>query len=258
MGSEIKLESTLGHGSLFSFELSTPLVGLSVAKPTISAQIVAYSGPRKRVLIVDDVNENLSVLADILTGVGFEISEARDGVEAVEQARLSRPDLILMDVRLPLLDGLGAICKIRQIADLQTVPIVANSEGANLDDRASSFAAGASAFVPRPIERGHLLDEIGKLLDLSWIYGESDRPDPIETVPIETFPLPAFSEMVTLCDMARAGNMRAIKQYVDDLTEVNAQYRPFARQIKILAKEYQSKALLKLVEKYAAQSKTAQ
>jgi signal transduction histidine kinase/ligand-binding sensor domain-containing protein len=258
MGSEIKLESSLGHGSVFSFELSTPLVELSGAKPpTTSGQIVAYSGPRKSVLIVDDVNENISVLVDILTGVGFEISEARDGVEAVEQACLLRPDLISMDVRMPLLDGLGAICKIRQIADLQTVPIVANSEGANLNDRARSFAAGASAFVPRPIERGHLLEEIGKLLDLSWIYGDSDLAGPIETVPTETFTLPAFSEMVTLCDMARAGNMRAIKQYVDDLTEVDAQYRPFARQIKILAKEYQSKALLKLVEKYAAQSKTA-
>ena len=163
-----------------------------------------------------------------------------------------------MDVEMPIVDGLEAIYQIRQIADLQTVPILANSEGVNLEDRARSFAAGASAFALRPIERRSLLDEIGELLDLSWISRESDLADSIETVPTEMFTLPAFSEMVTLCDMARAGNMRAIKQYVDDLTEVDAQYRPFALQIKILAKQYQSKALLKLVEKYTAQAKLAE
>jgi signal transduction histidine kinase/ligand-binding sensor domain-containing protein/FixJ family two-component response regulator len=258
MGSEIKLESELGHGSVFSFELSTPLVGFSEAKPTGFRKIVAYSGPRRSVLVVDDVNASRSVLLNTLIDLDFQISEARDGVEAVEQARLLRPDLILMDVRMPNLDGLAAICQIRQTAELRSVPIVANSEDINLEDRPRSLAAGASAFVSKPIERRYLLDEIGRLLNLNWIYEESDRADLMEAVPTETFTLPSFDKMVTLCEMARAGNMRAINQYVDHLTEIDAQYRPFAQKIRVLAKEYQSKALLKLVQKYAAQAKTAQ
>ncbi|MBC8163783.1 MAG: response regulator, partial [Roseiflexaceae bacterium] len=128
MGSAIQVESQLGVGSRFWFELLAPLVADVVAAPLPPARpISGYTGPRRTILVVDDNPQNRAVLVDLLAPLGFGLLEAADGRAGVAQAQAVRLDLILMDLRLPVMTGVEATRAIRQLPELQGVVIIATS-----------------------------------------------------------------------------------------------------------------------------------
>jgi CheY-like chemotaxis protein len=180
-------------------------------------------------------------------------SKAVNGLEAVTSAEVVRPDLILMDIRMPVMGGLEAMHRMQQNPDLVMVPVVAVSAGVTQDEQVGCMAAGAKAFLTKPIENQCLLQEIGRLLNLTWI-----RENPQQTTSpvgdrVDPFVIPEPAQMESLRELAKAGNMRAIREQADQLATLNEQYRPFADKITQLARGYQTKALLRLVEKHAAQ-----
>ena len=123
-------------------------------------------------LVVDDVPQNLSMLLDTLTELGFAVAAAADGQEAVALAQQLQPDLILMDVMMPVMDGLEATRQIRRIPRLAELPIIAVSASAFPEDITRCRAAGATGFIAKPIEHETLFKALGEHLGLSWIYGE--------------------------------------------------------------------------------------
>ncbi|CAG1018375.1 partial two-component system, sensor histidine kinase and response regulator, partial [Burkholderiaceae bacterium] len=171
MGSDIEMHSVPGQGSRFWFELSLPIAPETAPQARAPQRIAGYEGMRRRVLIVDDVAMNRAVLTELLGGLGFDVEEAGDGLQALELARSRAPHLVLMDIVMPVLDGLSAIRRMRELPSLQNVPVIATSASASTDDRKTSLAAGANAFLPKPIEHDGLLREIGRLLSLRWING---------------------------------------------------------------------------------------
>jgi CheY-like chemotaxis protein len=204
-------------------------------------------------MVVDDTDANRDVLTDTLGSLGFDVSEAVNGLEAVTFAQASPPDLILMDVRMPVMDGLEAMRQMQQMPDLRMVPVIAVSAGVTQDEQDDCMAAGAKAFLTKPIENAFMLQEIGRLLELTWIR---DSPQPALSSAndgVALFAIPESAEMESLRGLAKAGNMRAIREKVDHLAALDPQYRPFADKITQLALGYQSKALLRLVEKHALQ-----
>ena len=245
MGSVIQVESRLGEGSLFRFELSVPIVELQTAAMPAATQATGYLGPRRRVLIVDDIAANRAVLADTLGDLGFEIHEAADGLDGLEQAQALSPDLILIDVRMPVMDGPEAVRRLRTNPDFQRIPIIAISAGAMPEDRARSLTAGANIFLTKPIEHEELLREIGKLLGLSW----TTEPVAARAAAPQDGPLvaPPPEEIEILHELAMAGGMREIHERADHLAALDARYRPFADQLHGLARSYRSKAILDLV-----------
>jgi two-component system, cell cycle response regulator DivK len=104
------------------------------------------------VLVVDDYEDNRFLIRYLLETRGCRVVEAGDGVEAVETALCEHPDLILMDVSLPRLDGLSATRLIRQEATLRDVPVVAVSGHAAPKDRARALAAGCDGYITKPID----------------------------------------------------------------------------------------------------------
>jgi two-component system, sensor histidine kinase len=252
MGGEIRVESTLNQGSRFWFEMPAPLVEPEQPVSPMSGQVIGYGGPRKKVLVVDDIDANRSVLTERLCSLGFEVSQAVNGLEAVTHAETMPPDLILMDIRMPVMDGTEAAQRMHGIPDLRMVPIIAVSAGVTQDEQAGCMAAGAKAFLTKPIDNDRLLQEIGRLLNLTWM-----RENPLQTKSpvddhVEQFVVPEPALMESLHELAKAGNMRAIREKADQLTALDTQYRPFADRITQLALGYQSKAVLRLVEKHAA------
>jgi CheY-like chemotaxis protein len=172
MNGDIHVSSELNHGSRFWFELALPLTAL-LAEPQpenlTSALICAYEGPRKGILIVDDVEPNREVLKDMLTPLGFDVRCAESGLEAVEQVQANPPDLIIMDLAMPGMGGLEATRRIRW-GDLgATVPIVALSAHASETDRQGALDAGANAFMVKPFDRQALLDQLAGLMQLTWV-----------------------------------------------------------------------------------------
>lgn len=116
----------------------------------------------KTVLIVEDNENNLYMMRFILTRLGLAVLEARDGATGVELANRERPDLILMDIQLPVIDGYAATRKIRENADLRGVPIIAVTSYAMVGDREKALEAGCTAYIEKPINPESFIEELKK------------------------------------------------------------------------------------------------
>ncbi len=116
--------------------------------------------PAPRVLVVEDFEDNRFMMRRLLEMSGYQVVEAVNGQEAVEISRRELPDLILMDLSLPLLDGLTATRRIRSHPELEKIPIVAVSAHDTADFHAEALAAGCNEYVTKPID----FDELEELL----------------------------------------------------------------------------------------------
>jgi signal transduction histidine kinase/CheY-like chemotaxis protein len=180
MGSDIEVDSRPGRGSRFAFTLELPVAEAEQRTTPPAQAIVGYDGPRRRVLVVDDVPVNRAVLVELLGGLGFEVEEAGNGREGIERARAVVPDLIVMDNVMPVLDGIGATRLLRADELLRAVPIIAASASASVEHQRSSLQAGANVFLPKPIDAGLLLRHVGELLSLRWRLAPAEPEEPAE------------------------------------------------------------------------------
>ena len=170
MGSDIEVSSVAGGGSRFWFELAMPLGGDRRIDLPARGRPAGYAGRRRRVLIVDDVPQNRAVLADSLSVLGFDLLEAADGQDALACAERARPDLIVMDVTMPVMDGLEATRRIRGSPALAEIPVIASSGNTSDEIQADCARAGANGFLPKPIDHDVFLAETARLLSLTWLY----------------------------------------------------------------------------------------
>ena len=135
-------------------------------------QVVSgYRGPKKKVLIVDDVAENRAVVVNMFEQLGFEMFQAATGYDALNLAQAVLPDLILMDIVMPDIGGLEVIRRLRKTPACRVVPIIAVSASASAEVQDNAVAAGANAFVPKPIDLKVLMQRTASLLRLSWVDG---------------------------------------------------------------------------------------
>ena len=248
MGSDIQVTSEVGVGSTFWFELDVPVNETVVAAPP-ERLVTGYEGPRKTVLVVDDVVANRTMAFDMLTQLGFDVTGAANGREALDKAQAARPDWILMDIVMPEMDGLEATRRLRQLPGLEDVIIIAMSASASGSDEQQCLAAGMNAFVPKPIDLDQLLTQIAALLKLNWTY----KPEAVSSAKDEmvgSLLAPPQRELERLHQLARLGNMRDIVQWAGQVAELDERYRPFAEQLRLMARGYQSKSILSLVEQY--------
>ena len=111
----------------------------------------------KRILVVEDQEDLRCVLRDLLTGSGFDVAEAADGQAGVAKAKSERPDLILMDIQLPGIDGYEASRQIKADPDLQATPIIAVSSFAMKGDEQKARASGCDEYVTKPYSPMQLL-----------------------------------------------------------------------------------------------------
>jgi two-component system cell cycle response regulator DivK len=118
----------------------------------------------KRVLIVEDQEDNRAILRDLLSTAGYELIEATNGAEGVELAQRERPDLILMDIQLPIVDGYEATRRIKANAELKSIPIIAVTSYALSGDEAKARSAGCNGYVTKPFSPRQLLAKVREYL----------------------------------------------------------------------------------------------
>jgi two-component system cell cycle response regulator DivK len=118
----------------------------------------------QRILVVEDQEDNRRIIRDLLMSAGYELVEAADGEAGVRLAETERPDLILMDIQLPVLDGHEATRRIKQNPELRAIPIIVVTSYALSGDDAKAMAAGADGYVAKPFSPRELLATIRKFL----------------------------------------------------------------------------------------------
>ena len=118
----------------------------------------------KRILVIEDTEDNRQIIRDLLSSVGYELIEAVDGAAGVALAQKEHPDLILMDIQLPEIDGYEATRRIRAIPELKKVPIIAVTSYALSGDEAKTREAGCDGYVAKPFSPRQLLAKVRELL----------------------------------------------------------------------------------------------
>ena len=171
MGGQIAVDSTPGTGSTFFFDLPLLPVPASGAPPSrllpapdaILPPVPLANG---RILLAEDGKVNQLVAAAILRKAGYTVELARDGAEAVAAAESSEFDLVLMDVRLPVLDGLAATAAIRQLPGMHgRVPIIAMTASAMPGDAETCITAGMDGYLAKPLDRLQMLAAVEDVLN---------------------------------------------------------------------------------------------
>jgi CheY-like chemotaxis protein len=119
----------------------------------------------QRILLAEDNEDNRTIYRTILEHSGYTVVEAQDGEAAVRLAAEARPDLILLDISMPLLDGWEAARQIRDLPDVPRVPIVALTAHALQQDRARAIAEGFDSYLAKPVEPRRVVEEVRRLLD---------------------------------------------------------------------------------------------
>lgn len=250
MNSDIQVESRVGEGSTFWFDLDVPFVDVYEDIIVAEQHVVGYQGLRRRVLVVDDFNENRALLIDILSRLGFETFEAASGRECLDNLDIQMPDIILLDMVMPDMDGLEIARRLRSLPGFGQTPIIAVSASASSHDVAEAMKAGVSVFLSKPIDIKRLTAQVGGLLNLDWMYALPEVESSPQHSPGEGFEAPPMEEMTILHRLAQEGSMRDIILHAAHLEELDQRYAPFAAQLRTLAQGYQSKAILDLVERY--------
>ena len=250
MGGDITLSSHVGKGSVFVIHL--PL------KEGHAQAVQAKDNPRHvlklqlgqapcRVLIVDDIEDNRQLLAQLLAPVGFEIRLATNGAEAILEFEQWRPHLILMDFRMPVMDGHEAIRRIRAMVGGQELKIIAVTASAMDDNRQELMEIGADDFIGKPFRETELFQKIQAHLGVKYLYAE----DATAEAQGETVVLTA--ESLARCPKDLIHSMREavitadLDQLLTKIKEVEARDPRIAQALRWLAEGFQYQKLLDLL-----------
>lgn len=253
MGGELQVQSTVGQGSTFAFELDLPLSAVRGERddsPTQQSQHFAgYEGERKTILVVDDVAENRNFLYDLLTPMGFTVVMAADGQAGLDRAQLFHPDLILLDLVMPVMDGFTMLTRLRQLPALVDIPAIAMSASFATQEQIQGTPMECRAFLLKPLDVTQLYQTIGEVLTLEWIGLEEATAELALHTP-DIIP-PAKQELELLYELALMGDIIQIQRHATALA-LHTLHRPFADKICQLADEFQIEQIVALLEQALA------
>lgn len=253
MGGNLQVSSQLGVGSTFGFEIDIPEATAiaDVSSTQLSAAITGYEGVRRRVLVIDDCDDNRSVIVNLLMPIGFYLIEAINGQEGLEKALQFQPDLIIADLVMPVMDGFEMIRQLRQLVAFQTTPILASSASVLEFDRQRSQQAGYDDFLAKPIQVEELFESLQKYLKLAWICNNETSVEINQSLDdSEELVIPSGETLTMLYEAALIGHIERITQQATCLKEQHSIYARFATKVLQLAEQFDDEAVLQLIEPY--------
>jgi signal transduction histidine kinase/DNA-binding NarL/FixJ family response regulator len=256
MGGQIQVQSTLGKGSTFWFEAKFPESKdwAKVSRMIDQGTIIGYLGQRRTILIADDKWENRSVILNLLEPVGFTVIEASQGEEAWEKVLAHKPDLIITDLVMPILDGFGFINRLRQWEQFQKIPIIASSASVFAIDQHKSIDVGADAFLPKPVEAEVLLEMLRKIFQLQWIFDEkvnaSKNNNSTDFEKSGDTIIPNKEILLELFELVQDGDIQNILELSNQLSLSDDRLKVFTQHIVQLASNFQLKRLANFIEQY--------
>jgi len=177
MGGNITVTSRVGVGSVFTFCVEIKEGKTEPIQYIITKRVICLDKGQKtyRILVVDDKKENLQVVVDLLKLVGFETHEAVNGEDAIVKFEEWEPDLILMDLRMPVMDGYEATQRIKLTRKGAQTPIIALTASTFEGERKRIESLGIQGYIRKPFRENELFDSIGKVLGINYIYEDESH-----------------------------------------------------------------------------------
>ncbi len=250
MAGQLTVVSTLGTGSIFRVEIPVEVVTTLTERPLHSNESTVVTGYYRtqgkgafRVLITDDVASNRQVLCGLLEPLGFILVEANSGRHCLEIVTTWQPDLILMDLRMPEMDGLETTRVLRALPSFQDIPIVAISAAVFAQDREQSQAVGCNAHLAKPVSLDELRDTLGQLLPLTWRCAKTTHSE--ITPPAEWRLSP--EQATQLIHFAKSGDIMAIKKLTQELEKQDC-CPTLVKKISILVQNFEIEEILHLAQ----------
>ena len=252
MGGEITAKSILGKGSTFSVNIQAKLAevpNLETVTPYQQVKYLAPGQPNYRIAIADDCDTNRLVLVRLLESVGFITKTADNGKEAIELWQTWQPDLIWMDMRMPVMDGYTATRQIKNSSSDRTPIIIAITASAFEEQKEKIIAAGCDDFVAKPFTEGAILDKLSQHLGVEFTSTESEAIAliPENSPAISTIDLTSLSpELVSKINQAAiAVDSSQIEQLITKIPE-DKQY--IVRAITQMLNSYDFDGIIDLTE----------
>ena len=263
MGGEITVSSQVDKGTIFSFQLPFKLGDILVGEPDkIPHQVIGIEADqlKYRILVVDDCLESRKVLVHLLTPLGFQIEEAANGKEAIDIWSSWQPQLIWMDLRMPVMDGYEATKKIKSHARGQLTVIIALTASLFEEQQSLIVEAGCDDFLLKPFRAKDLLAKIEEYLGVRYIYQESvsfSSSDNQSLVNSNATPLtPEQLEVqLTIMPVDWLNKLHEAAKLVDDsaieklITEIEAEHIDIASVLTNWLEEFRVDKILDLTEK---------
>jgi PAS domain S-box-containing protein len=251
MGSTIQVQSEMNVGSIFWFDANISQADEWVKTSQIDdrGQIIGIKDRQPKIVVIDDKWANRSVISNLLSPIGFEVSEANDGQQGWEKILEVQPDLIVTDLLMPELDGFELIKRVRESENFKDLIIIVCSASVFETDQYRSLEAGANAFIAKPVQATELLQKLQQYLELDWVYEANEAPLAIGSDTNQLISPPATS-MEILYELAMKGNFREIVQQAVLLEQIDPKYIPFAKRLHQMAKDFQDEEILRFIQSY--------
>jgi predicted ATPase/signal transduction histidine kinase/CheY-like chemotaxis protein/tRNA A-37 threonylcarbamoyl transferase component Bud32 len=251
MGGDIVVTSQLGRGTTFKFNIQATTADeadIESKGPKRRAIALAPNQPRYRLLVADDKPINCQLLVKLLVPFGFEVREAANGREAVDIYSEWQPDLILMDMRMPVLNGYEATRQIKAAAGEKPCPVVAVTASILEEEKAVVLEAGCDDFIRKPFKDGEILEAIARHLGAEFIYEESaTQGAPVEEEALTAKALAAVPS--ELLDTLEEGLFILDRDEIQNTLDAIAAHAPgVAKQLETLINGFAYETILNLIE----------
>jgi signal transduction histidine kinase/FixJ family two-component response regulator len=249
MGGTIQVKSQPAVGSDFFFEIALPIAFDWSQQPVAAiGNIIGYEGAPLRILVVDDRWENRAVLVNLLEPIGFVITEAEHGQAGLDQMHGVLPDLVIIDLAMPVMDGFAMVRQIRATESLKALKVIAVSASVTPQQQQMSQEAGSDDFLAKPIKVHELLRLLEQHLELTW-KTEDAITEPLDSQPIELIPL-SDRELQVLLNLVQEGRLKKFVEVAEWMVQGSDRHQPFVQQMTQMAKQFQSEQLEEFIQKY--------
>lgn len=244
MGGNLSVKSVVGTGSSFSFYLPLRRAdAVPTARPLRQDyQVIDTGGRRVEVMVVDDNSINRQVLAGMLRASGIEVREAENGQDALDKLRQNPVPLVLMDVRMPVMDGFAATAAIKSDPLLSDIVVIAVSASAFPDVIERMRAHGCTDFVGKPVRVAELLNKVSTYLNLplqTHLIQEDDR-----VAPATQMPMPVRLELASAIAL---GDLERMRTALQPLHKSSPHLIALAKHIEHLLNDFDIDAVCKLI-----------